>query len=230
VREGFAIPELSESDVDDAVRAAAGQLGELGAKVEEVSIPWHRDAMPVWNAIALEGATALMVAGESMGTNWKGRYTTSLLSAFAAGRRERGDRLSHTVKLTVLAGEWMRQTYQNRHYAKAQNLARVATAAYDAVLAEHDLLLMPTLPLKATPIPAPDAPIVEQVSRALEMIPNTAPFDVTGHPAMNVPCAMSDGLPVGMMLVGRSGEDGTVLRVSDAYERNVFRPPAPPAP
>ena len=61
------------------------------------------------------------------------------------------------------------------------------------------------------------------------MIPNTAPFDVTGHPAMSVPCAMSDGLPVGMMLVGRSGDERTILRASDAFERNVFAPPPPPA-
>ena len=61
------------------------------------------------------------------------------------------------------------------------------------------------------------------------MIVTTCPFDVTGHPAMNVPCAMSAGLPIGMMLVGRWGEDATVLRAADAFERNVFRPPAPAA-
>lgn len=229
VREGFAIDGLSEPDVDEAVREAAHHFEKLGARVEEISLPWHRDAMPVWNAIGLEGTTRLMIAGEGMGTNWKGRYTTSLLDAFAAGRRERGDRLSETVKLTVLAGEWMQRAYQGRFYAKAQNVARSVRAGYDEALASYDLLVMPTLPLKATPIPAPDAPLEEYVARALEMIPNTAPFDVTGHPAMNVPCAMSAGLPVGMMLVGRHGEDAVVLRASDAFERAVFAPPPPPA-
>jgi len=64
----------------------------------------------------------------------------------------------------------------------------------------------------------------------LEMIPNTAPFDVTGHPAMNVPCAMSDGLPIGMMLVGRHGDEATILHAADAFEREVFSPPPPPPP
>jgi amidase len=50
------------------------------------------------------------------------------------------------------------------------------------------------------------------------MLPNTAPFDVTGHPAMNVPCAMSEGLPVGMMLIGRHWEDAIVLRAARAFE------------
>ncbi len=227
VREGFGIEGLSEDDVDGAVREAARAFAKLGAEVEEVSIPWHHDAMPVWNAVALEGATAIMVAGESMAYGAKGRYATSLVDAFGAGRRDRGERLSETVKLTVLAGRWMAEAHHGRYYAKAQNLSRVAAAAYDSVLADHDLLVMPTLPLKATLIPAPDAPLEEQVARALEMIPNTAPFDVTGHPAMNVPCAMSAGLPVGMMLVGRHGDEPTILQAAHAFETEVWNPPPP---
>jgi len=48
--------------------------------------------------------------------------------------------------------------YRGHYYAKAQNLGRTLRAAYDAVLKDHDLLLMPTLPIKATPIPKPGAP------------------------------------------------------------------------
>jgi amidase len=229
VREGFGHAGLSEPDVDEAVLQAAWALGKLGARVEEVSLPWHRDAMPVWNAIALEGATAIMVAAESMAYGAKGHYATGLVDAFGQGRREGGERLPETVKLAVLAGSWMARAHHGRYYAKAQNVARRARGAYDAALAQYDLLVMPTLPLKATPLPAADAPLEEYVQRALEMIPNTAPFDVTGHPAMNVPCAMSGGLPVGMMLVGRHGDESTILRAADAFEREVFSPPRPPA-
>jgi len=70
-------------------------------------------------------------------------------------------------------------------------------AAYDNVLANCDLLLMPTTPMKATPLPAPNAIREEYVTRALEMLTNTAPFDVTHHPAMSIPCGMIDGLPAG---------------------------------
>ena len=52
------------------------------------------------------------------------------------------------------------------------------------------------------------------------MLPNTAPFDVTGHPAMSVPCALSNGLPVGMMLVGRRFDEATVLRAAHAFEQS----------
>jgi amidase len=227
VREGFGIAGLSEPDVDEAVREAARAFERLGAKVEEISIPWHRDAMAVWNAIAVEGATAIMVGGESMARGAKGHYATGLVDVFSEGRRAKGAQLSETVKLTVLAGQWMAEAHRGRYYAKAQNLARTATAAYDEVLAGHDLLVMPTLPLKATELPDPGCPMEVYVARALEMIPNTAPFDVTGHPAMNVPCAMSQGLPVGMMLVARHADEATVLRAADAFEHQVFHPDPP---
>jgi amidase len=180
LQEGFGHEDLSERDVDEAVTNAARSFEGLGAHVETVSIPWHLDGQHVWSAIAVEGATMLMVAGNSMGTNWKGHY-----------------------------------------YAKAQNLARTLKAAYDEALSRFDLLVMPTLPMKATEIPAPDCSREEYTDRALEMIPNTCPFDVTGHPAITIPCGVSEGLPIGMMLVGRTGDDATVLRAADAYERNA---------
>jgi amidase len=219
VTEGFGWPGLSEDDVDEAVRSAADSIGQMGATVSEVSVPMHRDGLHLWNAIAIEGATELMVRGNSMGTNWEGHYSTSLLDAFGRGRLTRADELSETVKLTMLLGEHLRKSYHGRYYAKAQNLARNLKAAYDEALESFDLLLMPTLPLKATKLPAPDAPVEEVVARALEMVPNTAPFDVSGHPAMNVPCGTSEGLPVGMMLVGRKWDEETVLRAAHAFER-----------
>jgi amidase len=219
VSEGFGWPDLSEEDVDEAVRDSARLFEELGAEVSEVSVPLHRDGIHIWNGVAIEGATELMVRGNGMGTNWKGHYSISLLDAYARGRTARADDLSETVKLTMLTGQYMRDSYHGHYYARAQNLGRRLGAAYDEALKSVDLLAMPTLPMKATPLPAPDAPREEVVARALEMIYNTAPFDVTGHPAMSVPCGSSEGLPVGMMLVGRRWDEESVLRAARAFER-----------
>ena len=56
------------------------------------------------------------------------------------------------------------------------------------------------------------------IMRAFEMLPNTAPFDVTGHPAITLPCGMSDGLPVGLMLIGKHWHESTIYKAADAYE------------
>ncbi len=219
VTEGFGWPGLSEQDVDELVEASAQHFTQLGAQVSKISIPMHRDGIHIWDGIAVEGATMLMVSGNSMGTNWKGHYSTSLLDVYARGRITRADDLSDTVKLVVLLGQYMQDRYHGRYYAKAQNLARILTKAYDDALQSVDLLVMPTLPMKATKIPPADAPREEKVARALEMIANTCPFDVTGHPAMTIPCGLSQGLPVGMMLVSRRWNDATVLRAAHAFER-----------
>lgn len=219
VREGFDWPGLSEPDVDAGVREAAQRFAKIGATVREISIPWHRDAIHIWRPIAIEGTTMLMVYGNSQGTNWKGYYNTTLLDVYARGRRARATELSESTKLTVLLGHFMQDYYHGRYYAKAQNLARTLTAAYDAALNECDVLVMPTTPMKATPLPPLDAPRELIIQRALEVLPNTCPFDVTGHPAMNVPCGTSQGLPIGMMLIGRSWEDATVLRAADAFQQ-----------
>ena len=94
-------------------------------------------------------------------------------------------------------------------------------AAYDTALGTYDLLLMPTLPMKATPLPPADAPLALYLQRAFEMIANTAPFDITGHPAMTVPCGMGDGLPIGAMLIGKHWDEVTIYRAAAAFERSA---------
>jgi amidase len=221
VREGFGWEALSEAEVDDAVRDAAHRLSRAGGEVVDISVPLHAKGIHIWNVIAVEGATELMVKGNSMGTNWKGYYTTSLLDSYAQGLRTRANDLSETVKLVMLLGEYLHRQYFGRHYAKGQNLAHTLRAAYDAALDEVDVLVMPTLPLRPTLIPAPDASREEYVARALEMIVNTCPFDVTGHPAATVPCQPAGSLPIGMMVIGRHFADGQVLRVARAFEELV---------
>ena len=217
VKEGFGYP-VSEADVDTKVRAGAETFKRLGATVDEISIPAHLQGPAVWTPIALEGLTNQMMHGNGMGTGWEGMYTTSLLD-FHAHWRSRADELSDTLKISMFIGQYYLKHHRGHYYAKAQNLARQLREEYDRVLGAYDLLLMPTLPMKATPLPPRDASLALYCQRAFEMLPNTAPFDVTGHPAMSVPCGMSDGLPVGMMLVGGKWREAVIYRAAAAFEQ-----------
>jgi amidase len=217
VDEGFGRPE-SDADVDQKVREAAERLRGLGATVESVSIPMHLDGPAIWTPIALEGLQAQMMAGNGMGFNWEGLYTTSLLDAHA-NWRARANELSRTLKISMMVGEYFIRYYRGHFYAKAQNLSRLLRKAYDDALARYDLLLMPTLPMKATPLPPANAPLALYCQRGFEMLGNTCPFDVTGHPAMSVPCGMSQGLPIGMMLIGRHYSESTIYRAAHAFEQ-----------
>jgi amidase len=135
--------------------------------------------------------------------------------------RRRGDvdRLPPNVKLFTLLGGYVDEIAGHTYYGKAVNRVRTLRAAYDAALRDVDVLLMPTTPQKAQPLPDPADGVVEWCRRATEMFANTCPFDVTHHPALSMPCGMSDGLPVGLMLVGRHYDEATLYRVGRAYEQ-----------
>ncbi len=216
VKEGFGRPE-SEADVDAKNRAAAEMFKRMGATVDEISIPWHEKGPAIWTPIAVEGLTNQMMHGNGMGTGWEGMYTTSLLD-FHSNWRQRADELSDTLKICMFIGQYYQKHHRGHYYAKSQNLSRQLREEYNKVLASYDLLLMPTTPMKAPPLPPSDASLELWCQRAFEMLGNTAPFDVTGHPAMAIPCGMSDGLPVSMMLVGRRYEESTIYRAAGAFE------------
>lgn len=95
---------------------------------------------------------------------------------------------------------------------------RCLTAAYNEVLSRFDLLLMPTTPIKAMKLPEPGAPCEEIILRAYDMLSNTVPLDISHHPVMAIPCGMSDGLPISIMLVGRHRAEATIYRAAQAFE------------
>jgi amidase len=219
VEEGFSHPS-SQAQSDAVVREGADRLRGLGATVETITIPMHRTGAAIWLPIAAEGATAQMMLGNGFGFNWQGLYVTSMLD-FHSGWRARADQLSDSLKNTMLLGHYMVSRYRGHYYAKAQNLVRRLRRGYDDVLAKFGLLLMPTLPIVAAPLPEENAPIDVILQRAFEMLPNTAPFDCTHHPAMSLPCGLVDGLPVGLMLIGKHYDEATIYQAAAAFERGV---------
>jgi amidase len=217
VREGFGRPE-SEPEVDAKVRKAVELYKKLGATVNEVSIPMHLLGPAIWVPIGTEGIAQTMMFGDGYGLSRPDLYVTSLIDKLH-GWQSRASELSETTKYITTLGVYIKKNFGTRYYGKAINVTRRLTEAYDAVLKECDVLLMPTLPMKPTPLPAADAPRELYVQRALEMIGNTAPFDITHHPAMTVPCGMIDGLPVGLMLVGKHFDEPSIYRAAYAFEQ-----------
>ena len=217
LKEGFGHPN-SEADVDAANRAAADIFAKMGAEVREVSAPMHAIGAAIWTPIGVEGLTGTMMWGDGYGHSRQDLYVTSLMD-FHHRWRDRADQMSETTKLFTMLGTYIRNHYGLRYYGKGVNLSRRLAAEYDRLLDECDLLLLPTVPLKATPLPGPDASREEYVQRALEMIGNTAPFDITHHPAMSIPCGMGDGLPIGMMLAGKRYAEATIYRAAYAFEQ-----------
>ncbi len=219
VREGFGHSN-SEPDVDACVRRAATRFAELGAAVEEVSVPLHAQGYAVWAAIRGDAACITLLEMNGAGINHEGLYVTSLLDKAMTWRSHAGQ-FADTVKIAAIFSKYTLQRYGGHYYAKAQNIRRRLRKAYDNALAARDLLLLPTVPMKATPIPAKNASPQEITRRSWEPTRNTCPFNVTGHPAISLPCGIKDSRPIGMMLVGRHYEEGTIYRAAAEFERHT---------
>jgi amidase len=219
LKEGFEDPHADPA-VNSKVRAASRLFKELGAVVEDVSVPMHHDAGSIYMPIITEGCTTTMFLGDGYGASRNDLYSVSLMD-FHRSWRNRADDLPPTAKFVLLLGQHILDNYGTRYYGKAMNIVRRLRAAYDAVLERYDLLLMPTTPVTARPFPRQDADMAEYLLRGLEMIGITAPFDLTHHPAISIPCGLDDGLPVGLMLVGRHFEEQTIYRAAHAFEQSV---------
>lgn len=219
VTEAFGWPGMSSGEVDQSVRAAARTFEQLGATVVELSLPFHRDGLPIYMGVGLEGVSKVMASSGGVGSSWLGRYPEDLMQAFSEAMRSRADRMAPGVKFILMLGQHMQEKYGGLYYAKSQNLRLALTRDYNRALTDCDLLLMPTTPMQAQPLPAEDAPMIEKIAKSMEQVANTCPFNLTGHPAMNVPCGTFDGLPIGMELVGRHWRDATLLRAAHAFEQ-----------
>jgi amidase len=211
--------------VQKVIQTAVNKFENLDAHVEEISIPWHNDGGVIANALMLEGINAKF-NNDGMRHFSKGFYNTQYATVFGTYRRVHANQLSPFMKSAVIIGEYLADRYQHRFYAKAQNLRQELTQAYDDIFENYDLIALPT---KGTIAPKLDnnRTYIEAVEDNIETIlnfskyTNTGQFNVTGNPAMSIPCGMVDGMPVGLQLVGKMFRDDDVLKTAYAFEQKV---------
>jgi amidase len=218
VREGFGIEGQSDPAVDDCVRQALERMRAAGALVREVSVPEHRTAAAALPASMLIGTTHQLLYGNGFGLNHRGPYDLAMMRAVLDGRRARAAALSPGVKLALLGGGYLLARDGGMGYATAQQIVPWLRAGYDRALDGADVLAMPTRPIGPVRHGDPDAPIAERIAASMAGTANTTQFNVSGHPAISVPAGLAGGMPNGLMLVGRHGDDTTVLRTAHAWE------------
>jgi aspartyl-tRNA(Asn)/glutamyl-tRNA(Gln) amidotransferase subunit A len=132
--------------------------------------------------------------------------------------RTRGDGFGPEVKRRIMLGTYaLSAGYYDAYYVKAQQVRTLIKDEFDRVLTDVDAILAPTSPTVAFGIGAKTA---DPLAMYLNDI-CTLPVNIAGLPGISVPCGLSDGLPVGLQVIGRAFDEATVLRVADAYERSA---------
>ncbi|ELU17709.1 hypothetical protein CAPTEDRAFT_165774 [Capitella teleta] len=214
VKEGFV---GCEGEIDLLVKEAAMKLTAKGAVVEEVSISMHTDGAHIAVPVIAGGAYNHLILGNS-GIGAKGYYPTGMISvgdrAMKSGYRE----LTPTLKKLLMLGEYVNETHGVKHYARSQNVSRLLAEAYDRVLGDYDVIVMPTIKFKPPKLPTGEPSIHEYLSAVFANIANVASFNVTGHPSLTVNAGFAEGLPVGMLICAKRFNDVMVLRVAHAHE------------
>ena len=140
LEEGF---DDAEADVRDLVMAV-DVLAEAGADVSQVSVPEHHTIRAAQAALTGEGALAIFKTG-FFGAFARTYYPASVIAAINKLWASQADVLAPRSKLSLIAAELSRRNYHGRVYAKAQNVRPTYIKAYDAVLANLDVLVMPTM-------------------------------------------------------------------------------------
>jgi amidase len=115
------------------------------------------------------------------------------------------------------------QRISSNDVADAERVRRAFTAEVDAALERVDALALPTMPS-----PAPTLAAVRDGRSTLSVTALTRPFNLSGHPALSLPLAASDGFSAGLQLVGRRGSDAALCALARAIERDLTPTPAYP--
>ncbi len=211
-----------EPGVERAVRAAIDVLSRLGAEIVEVSLPSTDKGLATYYIIGPAEASANLARYDGV------KYGLSagdddLLANYL---RTRGAGFGPEVKRRIMLGTYaLSAGYYDAYYVKAQQVRTLIKAEFDRVLADVDALLAPTSPSVAFKIGAKvDDPLLMYLNDAC-----TLPVNIAGLPGISVPCGLSDGLPVGLQVIGRAFDEPMVLRVAAAYEAAAgfdrLRPP-----
>src|SRR4029453_17508212 len=219
LQEGF---DDAQDDVRELVLAAVDVLAKAGAGVAKVSIPAPHAIRTAQAALTGEGALALFKTG-FFGPFTRTYYPASVIAAVNKLWASQAAVLAPRTKLSLIAAELSRPNYHGGVYAKAQNVRPTYIKAYDAALADVDVLVMPTCITTAPKNHKPGSYLeaVEDnlMSGSRSGNRNTQPFNYTGHPALALPVGKSSaGLPTSMQLVGRFFDDPLLMRVAYAYQ------------
>jgi aspartyl-tRNA(Asn)/glutamyl-tRNA(Gln) amidotransferase subunit A len=211
-REYFA--EGLDPEVEQAVQAAIEEIKQLGGEIKDIALPRTDAAIATYYLIATAEASSNLARYDGVKFGLRSKETGNLLDMYMKTRQEG---FGPEVKRRIMLGTYaLSAGYYDAFYGKAQAVRTLIRQDFEAAFREVDLIVTP-----ATPTPA--FKLGEKSEDPLQMYLSdiyTISVNLAGNPAIAVPCGFSkDGLPIGLQLIGRPFEEGTLLRGAYAYEQ-----------
>jgi aspartyl-tRNA(Asn)/glutamyl-tRNA(Gln) amidotransferase subunit A len=201
-----------DPEVERAVRAAIGVLEGLGLKAAPLSLPTTHYGIAVYYLIAPAEASSNLARYD--GVKYGLRVGGKDLIEMSSQTRAAG--FGPEVKRRIMLGTYaLSAGYHDAYYGRAQKVRTLVKRDFDAAFRRVDLIVAPTTPNVAFTHGEKADPLAMYLNDVF-----TVPASLAGLPALSVPCGFTTaGLPIGLQLVGRAFDEGTLFRVARAYER-----------
>ncbi|HSH24892.1 MAG TPA: amidase family protein, partial [Massilibacterium sp.] len=209
------IGEGVDPEIRDAVKKALAQLEKQGATWEEVSLPHSKYAVATYYLLASSEASANLARFDGI------RYG---VRADAEGlvdlyKKSRSQGFGDEVKRRIMLGTFaLSSGYYDAYYKKAQKVRTLIKQDFDDIFEKYDVIIGPTTTTTAYKVGS-------MIDDPLKLYTNdilTIPVNLAGVPAISVPCGLSsEGLPIGLQIIGKYFDESTVYRVAHAYEQEA---------
>ena len=202
--------------VEEAVRKAVEQLAELGAEVQEISCPRFRYGLPTYYVIAPSEASANLARYDGVKYGYRTEDPEDLMSMYTHTRAEG---FGAEVKRRIMIGTYaLSAGYYDAYYLKAQKVRTLIKEDFEKAFESVDVLVCPTTPTTAFKAGEKTAdPLSMYLSDLM-----TIPVNLAGLPGLSLPCGFdSQGLPIGLQIVGNVLREDQVLQAAYAYEQST---------
>ena len=199
--------------VDSVIRAAISKFKELGASVEKVSLPHTGYALAVYYIIAPSEASANLARYDGVKYGLSHEEATGMWENMEKTRQYG---FGPEVKRRIMLGTYaLSAGYYDAYYLKAQKVRTLIRQEFDSVFEKVDALITPTSPTVPFKIgEKTDDPLQMYLSDVC-----TLPINIAGIPALSIPAGFSEGLPVGMQIIGKPFAEETIMKIGHAYQQ-----------
>jgi aspartyl-tRNA(Asn)/glutamyl-tRNA(Gln) amidotransferase subunit A len=210
------VKEMISNGVDDVVAKsihdAAGKFEDLGASIEEISINSLQYALAAYYTIAMAEASSNLARYDGIRYGWNMNPEGFAWNSYYTKARSN---FGGEVKRRIMIGTYVLSSgYYGRYYLKAQQVRTLIRQELASIFKKLDLLIAPTMPVLPFKIG-------EKIDDPLQLYMadiDTVAANLAGIPAISVPCAFKDGLPIGLQIMGNHLSEELLLRAAYAFE------------
>jgi aspartyl-tRNA(Asn)/glutamyl-tRNA(Gln) amidotransferase subunit A len=205
--------EGMQPEVEKTIRTAIAKMEEMGAKVEEISLPHTGYALAVYYIIAPSEASANLARYDGVKYGFSAPKADNMRDAM---EKTRQFGFGTEVKRRIMLGTYaLSAGYYDAYYLKAQKVRTLIRREFEQAFQKYDAIITPTSPT----VPFK---VGEKADDPLQMYLSdicTLPSNIAGIPGLSIPAGFVDGLPVGLQILGRHFGEETLLRIGFAYEQ-----------